>query len=143
MPNPHRRVAVIPSVVVHDSPIERFLARAIGPIHSVSQDFVTPVFSQAYIDDAMNLEDDRSHILQSSPHVRSTSSRQSHLVSTISQRLVVIQWMLKESSTSGEKGIAAKALKKFLHLFSGHFKANHAKATDWWKKRDSYMKTRN
>ncbi len=74
VPNPHSRVAVIPSGIGRDGPIERSLARAIGPIHSVSQDCVTPVFKQAYNDDAMNLEDERSDSLQSSPHVRSTSS---------------------------------------------------------------------
>ncbi len=40
-----------------------------------------------------------------------TRSRQSHLVSTISQKLAVLEWMKIEVSKTNEKGIAAKAIK--------------------------------
>ncbi len=69
-----------------------------------------------------------------------TRSCQSHLVSTISQRLAVLEWMKIEISKTNEKGIAAKAIKIFPHLFCGNHKAKHAKATNWWKNRELYLK---
>lgn len=43
---------------------------------------------------------------------------------------------------NGTKQIAAKAVQEFPHLLPGEYKSAHAKATAWWRNKDTYLNLR-
>lgn len=51
--------------------------------------------------------------------------------------------MVNESNSNGDKHLVAKALRRFPHLLTGEYKNAHAKASRWWRNRDSYLNLRN
>lgn len=69
------------------------------------------------------------------------SIRKVQVVSSKSQRKLVISWMINEVENCGtEQCIAAKAVHNFPKIFiQRSHKANREKARIWWKNRDSFL----
>src|SRR5437588_139695 len=51
-----------------------------------------------------------------------------------------INWMIDDAKINGEKGVAIRAIAKFPQHFRGNYKANHIKATRWWKGANQFKK---
>ena len=66
------------------------------------------------------------------PQKRKRSLQQ---VSTVRDRMKIIQWMINDKTENGEKGIILRTIEKFPMAFRGTYNANHVKATRWWKSR--------
>ncbi len=52
----------------------------------------------------------------------------------------VVKWMVIRNKSEGHKGLKAKAVKAIPGAFRGNTKANHAKASGSWKRRDLILK---
>jgi hypothetical protein len=73
------------------------------------------------------------------PAMSKGQKRRLQQVSTKSDRVKVMEWMIEEASRCGEKHIASKAVKNFPEMFRGTEKANLQKASRWWKARDAFL----
>ncbi|KAI2506922.1 hypothetical protein MHU86_7514 [Fragilaria crotonensis] len=56
-------------------------------------------------------------------------------VVTISSRRETVRWMMTEFDANGKKELISKAVAKFPEYFRGSYKANHQRASNWWKAR--------
>lgn len=74
----------------------------------------------------------------SSP-VNDGTKRQHHLVVPISDRIAAVRWMQYKVDAERTKGIVVKAIRGLPHLFSGKYKADHAKASLCWNNRDQIL----
>ena len=73
------------------------------------------------------------------PAMSKGQKRRLQQVSTKSDRVKVMEWMIDEANRCGDKHIPSKAIKNFPQLFRGAEKANLQKASRWWKKRDEFL----
>lgn len=67
-----------------------------------------------------------------------SASRAVQIVSTRSDRVKVVQWMLARHD-AGESAFISKAVKSFPGIFCANNKANLQKASNWWHRRDQIM----
>ena len=52
---------------------------------------------------------------------------------------MVLDWMLEEARTSGEKNLASRTVARFPEHFRGNKNANLTKASRWWKGRGDFL----
>ncbi|KAG1691193.1 hypothetical protein DVH05_026454 [Phytophthora capsici] len=73
--------------------------------------------------------------------VATTSSRRStQIVSTVKQRVKVVQWLVEMERRGGIKGLRARAVDEFPEIFRSESRnSNLAKAASWWKKRETIL----
>lgn len=72
------------------------------------------------------------------PPAAGSATRAVQIVSTRSDRVKVVQWMLARHD-AGESAFISKAVKSFPGIFCANNKANLQKASNWWHRRDQIM----
>ncbi len=60
-------------------------------------------------------------------------------VTTQQTRIRVVEWMINDNETNGEKGLHARTVKAFLEHFRGTTSATIMKSSRWWEKRATIL----
>ena len=110
-------------------------------LHSATPELVDIVSDQlATVPDEREIGDPEANVL----HVDATQKRKRSLqqVSTVRDRMKIIQWMNNDEAEKGEKGRILRAIETFPMAFRGKYNADHVKATRWWKAREHVFELR-
>ena len=126
------------------SPILAAFARAnIDGPHAEEEDDIIGMVAQEMADEIRAREDDTQDIEQEedTPGVEDglpNRKRSLQQVVSIGNRRETIRWMMNEFDANGKKELLSKTVANFPEYFQGSYKANHQKASNWWKDRDKY-----
>ena len=126
------------------SPILAAFARAnIDGPHAEEEDDIIGMVAQEMADEIRAREDDTQDIEQEedTPGVEDglpNRKRSLQQVVSIGNRRETIRWMMNEFDANGKKELLSKTVANFPEYFRGSYKANHQKASNWWKDRDKY-----
>lgn len=67
------------------------------------------------------------------------SFKRRHHVNSLSERLIVTQWMVKEAAVAGPRKVISKAVPEFPQIFCGTPCANLEKARRWWRNKEKTL----